>query len=312
MKNKKILVIDKEKIEYLFNFPFFSYDSNIFKDKNLIDKLSFSFIERNLAENDISKKQIIPYIILKDRNDRFFTYKRKGNEKRLHGLYSLGVGGHIDLDDLLTTEFNQTGLNDNKIISDNLTFNLDYNSFSNILKIALSREILEETGININKIEIEEKLKFLGIINEDISSVGKVHLGFVYLFNLNMNQEIKPIDDEINSFKYLDKSDLTQIWDNLERWSILSLSLLNINKTIIYIGKNRLETKDKSYFFENFGITEFIEYIIEENDVEKFSLFLQFLFTSKDNSNFFYFVEDKFNYIEYSKICEQFNLKKIE
>ena len=60
------------------------------------------FLPRDDVEEDPSYKQIIPYAVVSyvppAGSERWFLMKRKkgGGEKRLHDLYSLGVGGHIN------------------------------------------------------------------------------------------------------------------------------------------------------------------------------------------------------------------------
>jgi len=55
---------------------------------------------RSEAENDRRYKQLIPYVLLIC-NDQILRYRRGkgGQETRLHGLYSVGVGGHISDED---------------------------------------------------------------------------------------------------------------------------------------------------------------------------------------------------------------------
>src|SRR2546423_1722543 len=57
---------------------------------------------RSEAEHDRRYKQLIPYVILIC-HDRMLRYQRGrgGGEKRLHGLYSIGIGGHISEEDNL-------------------------------------------------------------------------------------------------------------------------------------------------------------------------------------------------------------------
>src|SRR3989304_1111901 len=52
------------------------------------------FRRRGDVEEDSSLKQIIPYLIIRYR-ERIFLFQRstRGGEERLHGLYSIGVGG---------------------------------------------------------------------------------------------------------------------------------------------------------------------------------------------------------------------------
>ncbi|MEG1686418.1 MAG: hypothetical protein RR276_00900, partial [Angelakisella sp.] len=55
------------------------------------------FIPRPEAENDPTRKQIIPYVVLCRGSEVFATRRlNKGGEARLHGLLSLGIGGHIN------------------------------------------------------------------------------------------------------------------------------------------------------------------------------------------------------------------------
>ena len=59
------------------------------------------YLNRTEAEQNKRYKQLIPYVLLIC-NDRILRYRRGkgGQETRLHGLYSVGIGGHIsDTDD---------------------------------------------------------------------------------------------------------------------------------------------------------------------------------------------------------------------
>ena len=56
---------------------------------------------RREAEQDRGYKQLIPYVMIICK-ERILRYQRGkgGEETRLHGLYSIGVGGHISEEDL--------------------------------------------------------------------------------------------------------------------------------------------------------------------------------------------------------------------
>src|SRR5436305_13220039 len=59
------------------------------------------YLNRSDAEHDKRYKQLIPYVLLIC-DGRILRYRRGrgGQEARLHGLYSVGIGGHIsDTDD---------------------------------------------------------------------------------------------------------------------------------------------------------------------------------------------------------------------
>src|SRR5271156_577764 len=59
-----------------------------------------TYLNRSDAEQNRSYKQLIPYALLIC-NGRILRYQRGklGGEKRLHGLYSVGIGGHISEED---------------------------------------------------------------------------------------------------------------------------------------------------------------------------------------------------------------------
>ena len=63
----------------------------------LLDPSVCFFLPRGQAENDPNHKQLIPYVLLKYRGQIFHYTRGKGmGEKRLHGLRSVGIGGHIN------------------------------------------------------------------------------------------------------------------------------------------------------------------------------------------------------------------------
>src|SRR5215470_5404382 len=61
---------------------------------------NISYLNRSEAEVDRRYKQLIPYVLIIC-NDRILRYRRgkAGQETRLHGLYSVGIGGHISDED---------------------------------------------------------------------------------------------------------------------------------------------------------------------------------------------------------------------
>lgn len=58
-------------------------------------------VRRGDVEDDPTYKQVIPYVIVCDRKDRFLVYNRgeEGGETRLANKWSLGFGGHINPED---------------------------------------------------------------------------------------------------------------------------------------------------------------------------------------------------------------------
>jgi len=114
------------------------------------------FRVRNTLEEDPSYKQIIAQVVLKYK-DKYFLHKLvERNEGRLNGLCPLPLGGHID---------EIKGYNGKDLIED-----------------ALMQELNEEVTLNANIV----KKDFLGLIYlEDENPVNHLHIGFVYVFELD-------------------------------------------------------------------------------------------------------------------------------
>jgi predicted NUDIX family phosphoesterase len=126
-----------------------------FRDRNLEETLARieqggRFMPRRAVEDDPGYQQIIPYILFRHQ-DRYLLTKRlkASSERRLHHLYSLGVGGHINPPDNVNADPITDGL---------------------------QREWLEEVQYQGG---VERKL--MGVIKDDATAVGQVHLGLVYL-----------------------------------------------------------------------------------------------------------------------------------
>ena len=113
------------------------------------------FRVRKELENDPSYKQIIAQVILRYKDKYFLHRQVKRNEERLNSLCPLPIGGHIE--------------------------EIDSNS-DNILETALERELHEEVDLKSNIV----KKSYLGLIYlEDDNPVNLVHVGFVYIFDLD-------------------------------------------------------------------------------------------------------------------------------
>src|SRR5258708_2620662 len=113
------------------------------------------YLNRSDAEQDRRYKQLIPYVLLIC-NDRLLRYRRGrgGGETRLHGLYSVGIGGHISDED-------------HGLFSHNVGY-LD----------GMRREVKEEIDI-----EAAEETT-VGVINDDSTEVGYVHFGVVHIMRV--------------------------------------------------------------------------------------------------------------------------------
>jgi predicted NUDIX family phosphoesterase len=153
------------------------------------------WIERSAAETDPAYKQIIPYIVMQNHKSEILCYPRHGSEERLHGLFSCGIGGHIDEDD-------------NK------------GAFAETVKAGMLRELSEE--INNFSPEMVD-LVYKGIINELDTPVGQVHLGLVYLAIYKADYQPEP-SEETAGMAWKTRQQLKSL--AMEQWSWLALKLI--------------------------------------------------------------------------------------
>ncbi len=162
----------------------------------------FAFVNRPEAEEDPGRKQIIPYILLQTEDgSRTAAYNRQGSEKRLHDLWSLGIGGHINPIDIPQARSGESP------------------SFKDILLAGMERELDEEL---IQRPE-GDRVEFSGIISEDITPVGSVHLGAVFRIRTRFPQSYAP-GTELYQFTWLPTRCLTEL--KMELWSELALELM--------------------------------------------------------------------------------------
>ncbi|MCD7769879.1 MAG: NUDIX domain-containing protein [Oscillospiraceae bacterium] len=144
------------------------------------------FLPRPAAEVDPSYKQIIPYVSIL-RGDQVFATRRlsKGGESRLHGLVSLGVGGHINQSDEKDGDW---------------------------LMNCLRREVEEEVDMNHFG-----TLTLRGLINDNGNDVGSVHLGF--FFTLTTTGDVSVRETEKLEGGFLPLSSLAEAIPQMETWS---------------------------------------------------------------------------------------------
>jgi predicted NUDIX family phosphoesterase len=131
------------------------------------------FVERAYAERTPSLKQVIPYSIV-ECGDRILLLRRltRGGEARLHDKLSIGVGGHVNPEDLL----NGTGTSESAGRRDPLA-------------AGTRRELEEELHVSGGY-----KVRRVGIINDDSNAVGAVHVGVVQIVTVQGTVSIREHD----------------------------------------------------------------------------------------------------------------------
>lgn len=161
----------------------------------LLDPAHTSFRPRNEVEEDPSYKQLIPYCIFRHEG-RIFSYRRgkKGGEGRLHSKRSVGIGGHISS-------------------TDRLHGDRRYDE-------AMHREISEEVYLDSGYTD-----RCVGLINDDETPVGRVHLGIVHIFDLD-SAKVLPREESILETGFAEPAELIRVRDEFETWSQICLDHL--------------------------------------------------------------------------------------
>jgi predicted NUDIX family phosphoesterase len=156
------------------------------------------FAQRSQAEHDPALKQLIPYVILRC-EDMVFHYVRgkEADEGRLRAKGSIGIGGHIQPQDL-------------NLFTSPRTFYM----------AAAAREVAEEV-----RVEAQHRERIVALINDDSTSVGQVHFGIVHLWDLD-RPAVTRRERQITKCGFMPLEELKAHRGSLEAWSQLSLALL--------------------------------------------------------------------------------------
>jgi predicted NUDIX family phosphoesterase len=141
------------------------------------------FIDRPTAEVSPQYKQIIPYVLIRHAESWYLLQRTpKQTETRLHHKLSLGIGGHINPD---TPDL-----------------------FDGLLK-----ELEEEV-----EVQGDYDLTFLGILNDDTTDVGRVHLGAVYILDAHQGT-VTVRETEKMSGRWVAREALAEHREAMETWS---------------------------------------------------------------------------------------------
>jgi predicted NUDIX family phosphoesterase len=164
----------------------------------ILEEKNNRFVPRGLAEHDPGLKQLIPYVIFRC-NDEIFHYVRgkEAGESRLQAKGSIGIGGHIQPEDL-------------DLFSSPRTFYL----------AAAAREVAEEV-----RVEARHQESIVALINDDSTAVGQVHFGIVHIWDLD-KPRVRRRERQITRSGFVPVGRLKERRDALENWSQLCLSVL--------------------------------------------------------------------------------------
>lgn len=188
-----ILVVPAAELDRLGRFQGFSPEAERYLAV-LLEPPHAQFHPRYLMEEDRSFKQIIPYVIFRHAGAVFcYTRGSSQGESRLHALRSLGVGGHVDAADA------------------------DGRATRAAYEIALRRELEEEVVI-----DSPGTMRLVGLINDDATPVGQVHLGVVHVYDLE-RPAVTPREEGLAEAGFVPLAELWEQRERFESWSRLCI-----------------------------------------------------------------------------------------
>jgi len=203
--DEKVLVFSRSLFEKLGVFQGFSGDVDRYLSA-ILDPRNNSFQPRSRAENDPNFKQIIPYVVVTDgKSILHYVRGKKAGEKRLVAKGSIGIGGHINNEDF----------------KGETLFNIQ-NFGPQAFQDAVQREACEELSV-----EGAFDVRPVGLINDDLTEVGQVHLGVVHVL-FRAPDQVKRREQVITQMEFLPVADLKDKRDQMETWSQLCLDHLDV------------------------------------------------------------------------------------
>jgi len=148
------------------------------------------FAPRAAMEDDATFKQVIPYLVLRD-GERWFLMRRTkaGGDVRLHDLWSIGIGGHLNPGD--------------RDISG-----------------GLRREWAEELVA-----DFVPPFRPVGLLNDDETPVGAVHLGVVCLADA-AGRPVAIRETHKLSGSFATTQEVAAVRNRMESWSDLAFQAL--------------------------------------------------------------------------------------
>jgi predicted NUDIX family phosphoesterase len=204
---ERVLVIPTSRFHALGHFQGFSTDMARYLPA-LLDGDDLAYRSRGEMEHDPSFKQLIPYVVFRHVDEvgavRVFQYLRGGGqgEARLRAKRSVGVGGHISLVD-----------HESLGGADGATHHAVYRE-------GLLRELAEEVVV-----ETPYRERLVGLINDDETPVGQVHLGVVHLCDVE-RPAIAPRESDILEAGFRPVGEILATLDRFESWSQIVMRAL--------------------------------------------------------------------------------------
>jgi predicted NUDIX family phosphoesterase len=200
-QTERVLVVPTELFHRLGHFQGFSGEVGRYLD-TLLQAEHTSYRPRAEVEKDPGFKQLIPYMIFRHTDSAgqqtVFQYTRGTGmgEGRLHRKRSVGIGGHISAIDAVS------------------------NGAGNPYEEGMRREMDEEVAV-----DAPYTVRRVGMINDDQTEVGRVHLGIVHLFDVEQ-PAVRPREPEIIECGFRPVEAILADMTGFETWSQICMNAL--------------------------------------------------------------------------------------
>jgi predicted NUDIX family phosphoesterase len=191
---EKILVVPTALFHELGHFQGFTADVARYLPQ-LLEGDHLDYRPRGQMEEDASFKQLIPYALFRwtdaEGGVHLFEYERGSGqgESRLHAKRSVGIGGHIS------------------------SVDSEAGHFHAVYREGMRRELAEEVIIDTPYTEI-----IVGLINDDQTPVGRVHLGVVHLCDVE-RPDVRPQEADILDARFRPVGEILSRLERFESWS---------------------------------------------------------------------------------------------
>lgn len=198
---EQILVVPTELFHRLGYFQGFSRDMDRYLGE-LFSPKNISYRPRPEMELDPGFKQLIPYVIFRHRDaegrQTVFQYTRGAGmgEGRLHRKRSVGIGGHIS------------------------SVDVGADGSAHPYEEGMRRELDEEVSI-----DTPCTARCVGLINDDQTEVGRVHLGVVHLMDVE-RPAVQPRESEIIECGFRPVEEILSDMEGFETWSQICMKAL--------------------------------------------------------------------------------------
>jgi predicted NUDIX family phosphoesterase len=194
---EKVLVVERKVVEDVGRFHGLMFDVEQYLREIFVQGVP-CFMNRGEVEENPDYKQLIPYVIM-SYEGKYLNYVRgrRAGEKRLVGLRSIGIGGHI-----------------NPVDDEVPLFDTD---FREMYAAAVEREVAEEVNV-----EAGHSDRIAALLNDDSNRVGSVHLGIVHYWTLD-SDEVSRREQMITQMDFKSIEELEEVRESMETWSMLCL-----------------------------------------------------------------------------------------